>query len=247
MGTSIPTAGGGGGSGFGTPFTIDQLNSVGANVQTWEFQNQLLVNTSGSETANMLITVPVNGAQVSLDLASLNARGRQTASTNAATPTVALSPRADILVISIGADTTSLTITGTDLDTDFEYEVSLDPYVGATTPSAITCDLNGSTSTYVGLAFAAHGTGSGSILSRIQLADTDLTGTVGMAKVNVRKTPGKAATWNGQNFTTEGGGTFLEFVQGNSNITANVTSLVLNGNIGNGSVVVLKRNRCTVL
>jgi len=231
---------------FGSDTIVQLPNALSSPVNALELLTTLTATSQGSETSQIALKSLLSGSIISNILTALNGIGRQTASTNTSTPTVALNPRADILVISVNADTTSLTITGTDLDTDFEYQVSLSPAIGATSPSLVTCDLNGSTSTYAGLAFAAHSAGSGSILTRIQLIDNNLTGDVGMARLSIRKIAGKVATWDGVNFTTEGGGTFIEFVTGNSNITANVTSLVLNGAIGNGSVVVLKRHRFTV-
>jgi len=230
---------------FGSDTILRQLNSISSNVNTLEIHNFYTNTTASNETAVWDMTAPLNGAQITQRLTSLNGAGAQAVNSSGSTFSVAWNPQSDFLAITYTQDTTQTTITGTNLDQDGEYEISFTPSIGAGTPTVINVDLNGTTSTYAGIVQFTHATSAGAGLTRITCMDSTLATTVAMARCFVRKIAGKSATWDGVNFNVEGGGNFIEAFAGTSNITANVTSLVLNGTIGNGSVVTVRKTRLT--
>src|SRR6185312_2203232 len=234
---------GGGGSGFGTPFEIDQPNSVNAQFPTWVFANTFTNNTSGSETANLRQSVPVAGVQTFFDPSAVNSNGKSApAATSGSTPSVAMPLRADLLVVTLRADVTSLTIAGLDLDTDFEYEISGSPLIGG--GAQVNCDLNGTTSGYVGLLVFAHSSfGAPSSLTRFALIDAIDASATGMFVARLRGATGNGKVFSNIMQSVGGGQVYWENATGTSTITANVTSLVLNGAMKAGTVITIKRCR----
>jgi len=236
-----------GGQPFGTPFQINQPNSVNAQFQTWQFQNRFTNNTSGSETATNEFTVPLNGAAITQDFAKANGAGRQVVTTSGATPSVAWNPRSDLLVVTIGATpATGLTITGTDLDTDWCYAIE-----GTTIPAAtnqlVDLDVNGTTSGYAALEFFGHSTAGFANLTRFQIQDGGDNTTKAMFHAHLCGAPGAVKTFHTDNFIINATQGFIETVMGvTTSITSNVTSLVFNttnGGLPTGSVIGIRRDR----
>lgn len=238
------SAGGGGGSGFSSHVTIAQPNGSAQQVNTLDLLNQYSNNVAGSETAQWLMTVPVNGTQVVMDLAKLNGAGKQTATTSGATPTVALLPRYAVLEITVGADTTSLTITGLDLDTDFRYVLTGD-ILGPSGP--ITMRPNGTANgcsekgQYFGNG-AVSGSAANATTGDFVVLDSNDSGTHGSFLTTIAGAAGARKFLQTDLFIVQGSpALYFQHIVGITNATTNVTSLVLPGTIKAGSVISLQR------
>jgi predicted small lipoprotein YifL len=132
-------------SGFSSHFALAQPNSLGSQVNTLESLNQYTVNTSGSETAIWDVTVPVNGAQTVLHVGNADLAGISKQSTSGATPTITFPPRASALQITVGQLATKLVVNGLDLANDGAYKLTL--YTPTAPAAEIDLKLNDSDAT----------------------------------------------------------------------------------------------------
>lgn len=224
---------------FGTNVILQQPDSIGTQVTTLQLINDLLSNTHGAVTSEWLVKFQLLGQLVQLSLSAANLAGRQSVTTSGSTPSVAWNPRSDELKITLGANVTSLTVTGLDLATDGGYDI--EGLVTETAAAEVDISLNGtSTATLRGGFFGASY--AQALPTVLIFADANPTSTPQVCFARLRQTA--AGSTPIYQVTMSCTGRFWESYTGFSSVTANVTSLAFNA-MSAGTIITLRRPRVT--
>lgn len=230
------------GTGFTSDVIIQLPNSNSTPVTALELKTTLPTNTAGSETSAFDMTTLVGGSPVLQHLAKINGAGAQAVTTSGSTPTVAWASNSDLLEITLGADVTTVTVTGLNDAIDVCYEVGGHILNGA---AQVKLEPNGVAGANTLGLFIQRSDASlhGSTTSGFMWIDSDTASAKGTTRATL------TATSVGRSFNVfMSVPSFTEWYQAIDSTTAGttpMTSLVFAGAMKATSVIYLIRGRIT--
>jgi len=233
--------GGGGGSGFSSDVQVQIPNDAGVPVTASEW-----ITTLDAGTSQVNIRTQHGGAPVPHYIGSSNLAGAQTVTTSGATPTVAWTVGSDMLVMTLGNDTTSITVTGLNESVDRCYGVRGQTVNGA---AVVSLKPNGTAGPNSNGFYEQHTdlTLHGATTAGAVWMDADTASVKGTTDAVL------CGTALGRSFTVTmttqtGGAGFTEWYQSmdaTSAGTTPMTSLVISGALKASSVIFLSKLRPT--